>query len=187
MIWICRGDKNVQQAAAHRHILLRSFLCVAARHFTQKRSPQYVRVSGTLGILIMHLKIITIIVLVTAVLAAFNAYQEELVGVVSYLVSVFGALLGSILCLLAYTFVLRKFPYNARPFLWASYAVAILGLIAYLNYALNGKADSLNTAGHMHVIVFPLLHIFISICLQAFCIMWVAGQKVLARKRGANA
>ena len=40
---------NKYQAAAHRHILLRSFLCVASRQFTQKRSPQYVRVSGALA------------------------------------------------------------------------------------------------------------------------------------------
>ena len=47
-----------------------------------------------------------------------------------------------------------------------AYIVAVTGALAYLFYALNGKADSLNAA-HLHVIFFPVFHCFFAAVLYS--------------------
>ncbi len=51
-----------------------------------------------------------------------------------------------------------------------AYAIAITGLLVFTLYAFDGKADSLNSAAHMHVIMFPILH-----CVFAFLVYGVTG------------
>lgn len=50
-------------------------------------------------------------------------------------------------------------------FLRPAYIVATTGVLAYAAYALNGRADSFNSAAHMHVIMFPILHCIFAIFL----------------------
>ena len=51
-----------------------------------------------------------------------------------------------------------------------AYFIAATGLLAYLVYAFNGKADSLNSAAHMHVIMFPILHCVVAGVAYAFAV-----------------
>ncbi len=54
-----------------------------------------------------------------------------------------------------------------RVLLLPAFFVAVTGLLAYLAYAFNGKAESLDSAAHMHVIMFPILHCIIALIAYA--------------------
>lgn len=51
--------------------------------------------------------------------------------------------------------------------LGVAYLVAVTGVLAYFNYATNGKADSLHSAAHLHIVLFPLTHCFLAVCAYA--------------------
>ena len=97
----------------------------------------------------------------TLALGAFNAINEQngmRLTVIGSLGSVVSQIPG---LMIAYVFYRRRST-SSRLFLFAAYFVALTGLAAYLNYATNGKADSLNSAAHMHIIMFPILHCFLA-------------------------
>ncbi|TWT75797.1 hypothetical protein CA13_73700 [Planctomycetes bacterium CA13] len=105
----------------------------------------------------------------TFALGTFNAIDEQnglRLTVIGSLGSVVSQLPG---LMIAYVFYRRRSTALA-PLLLASYFVALTGIAAYLNYATNGKSDSLNSAAHMHVVMFPMLH-----CFLAFAVYSAAG------------
>ena len=64
----------------------------------------------------------------------------------------------------------RRAKVSLLPLLIGAYVVAITGFLAYLGYAFDEKADSINSAAHMHVVAFPILH-----CIFAFLTYVVCG------------
>jgi len=58
-----------------------------------------------------------------------------------------------------------------------------MAAIAYAYYASNGKADSLHSAAHMHVIVFPMLHACFTFVLLIIAILVVT---MRGRGKGPN-
>ncbi|MFT5524289.1 MAG: hypothetical protein ACI9G1_004563 [Pirellulaceae bacterium] len=77
----------------------------------------------------------------------------------------------------------KKNSVAALPMLFGAYAVASTGTVIYGVYAFDGQADSINSAAHMHVIAFPILH-----CLLATAIYLPCGiiSAVLSRFRGGT-
>lgn len=106
----------------------------------------------------------------TVLFAIVNSIQEELP---SMGFAIFVTLLAGLSqfpgILVAYV-RWRRQSNTTAPFLFAAYAVATTGTLAYGYHAFNGKADSLNTAAHMHVIMFSILH-----CVLAMILYLVAG------------
>ncbi|MFK7821636.1 MAG: hypothetical protein AB8G99_23185 [Planctomycetaceae bacterium] len=51
------------------------------------------------------------------------------------------------------------------PMLIVAYFVALTGLLTYMKFAFDGRADSINSAAHMHVFAFPIMHCILAACL----------------------
>ncbi|WP_440904823.1 hypothetical protein ACMZOO_00910 [Catenovulum sp. SX2] len=120
----------------------------------------------------MHLKIQCIFMLITAALAAFNAYEEQLGGVSTIGTAVIYALIAGTFSVFAYFIVQRWLPKFSKPYCITAYTSVFFGCIGFLYYASNGKADSLESAAHMHVIVFPMLHTMLAILLFIGATIW---------------
>ena len=127
----------------------------------------------------IHAKILVSAISLTVCLASFNTYEEGISGFVFFIVTVVGAVVGSVICLLAYAQANKSVGYKSTAYLIAAYASAILGLLAYLHYATNGKSDSLTSAGHMHIIAFPILHTFLSVSGVFLAAVWVSIRKII--------
>jgi uncharacterized protein with PQ loop repeat len=125
-----------------------------------------------------HTKILVSVILLTLCLASFNSYEEGVSGFVFFFVTVIGVVVGSVICLLAYAQANKSLGEKSTAYLIAAYASAIFGLLAYLHYATNGKSDSLDSAAHMHIIAFPILHIFLSVSGVFLAAVWVRIRKV---------
>jgi uncharacterized membrane protein YozB (DUF420 family) len=124
-----------------------------------------------------HAKILVSVIFLTVCLASFNTYEEEISGLINFIGPVVGAVFGSVICLLAYAQANKSLGEKSMAYLIAAYVSAILGLLAYLHYATNGKSDSLNSAAHMHIIAFPVLHTFLSVSGVFLATVWVSIRK----------
>lgn len=47
---------------------------------------------------------------------------------------------------------------TSTALLTCAYVIAATGLAVYAVYAFDGKADSMNSAAHLHIFVFPIMH-----------------------------
>jgi len=101
-------------------------------------------------------------------LALFNAMQEGKDNIVYS----FGIALWTLVLLLAAHFLFqksqkrRKDRWGGSLFFFSERLVWILTIIGFVVYILNGASDP-NTAGHMHVILFPILLFLVSLALVA--------------------
>lgn len=94
----------------------------------------------------------------TTLLATVNALDEKIGNPLFVLIVVAVAGVDQLPGIVI-AFVARWLPrFVGIPLLLAAYAIALTGTLAYGLYAIDGKADSLNSAAHMHVILFPVLH-----------------------------
>ncbi|MES2477404.1 MAG: hypothetical protein V4640_16575 [Verrucomicrobiota bacterium] len=118
-----------------------------------------------------HFLILGIITLVILFCAAFNSYEEELPTAVFYMGTVVASIVPSILGMAAFFMVTRLHGISNWPLCVASYMISITGMLAYTFYAANGKADSLHSSGHMHVIMFPVVYGFLAVFMIAF--FWI--------------
>ena len=113
--------------------------------------------------------LLPLLFVITLALGTFNAIDEEnglRLTVIGALGSIVSQIPGLMIAFVAY----RRRSVASAILLFAAYIVALTGLVAYLNYATNGKADSLNSAAQMHVVMFPILH-----CFLAFIVYCAAG------------
>jgi len=113
--------------------------------------------------------ILSSIFLVTLVFAAVNAIEES-PQLNFVLLATVGAVASQIPGLILGWYRCRSSFWYARLMLIPAYCVAITGVLVYAIYAFNGRADSLNSAAHMHVIFFPVMH----------CILAAVGYLVFA-------
>lgn len=74
----------------------------------------------------------------------------------------------------------------AIPLLWGAYAIAFTGTGIYATYAMSIEpADSMNSAAHMHVIAFPVLHCMLALLVYLICGIFAGGMRML-RKPAAS-
>jgi hypothetical protein len=95
--------------------------------------------------------------------AWINNSEELLPTTMFFAQTILGALasgFGATLLFLIVSKIRRRTDY---VFSTIAYCSSLFGMMAYAFYAYSGKADSMHSAAHMHVIVFPLLHGFLTI------------------------
>lgn len=112
---------------------------------------------------LVHVAVLGFIFLLTLLFAFINSIGEQLPSISfalgATLASVISQLPGGIVGF----FSTRGYSRTIVVFLFPAYFVATTGMLAYLAYAFNGKADSLNSAAHMHVVMFPMFHCFVAV------------------------
>lgn len=111
-----------------------------------------------------HIKILLVLNIFTLICSAYNSYEEELPSLLFYFGTVFGAIASGIISSTIFVLISKRTRRTNYPFCIVAYASTGLGTLAYLYYALNGKADSLHSAAHVHVFAFPMLQGFLTIC-----------------------
>ena len=111
----------------------------------------------------IHLTALAIINSVTFALAWRNSTEEELPGFLFFIETVVGAIASGVIATIVFALVSRYQRKVNYVFGTTAYMTSIFGLVVYAIYATNGKADSLHSAAHMHVIAFPMLHGFLTI------------------------
>ncbi len=111
-----------------------------------------------------HIKILLMLNISTLMFSAYNSYVEELPSLLFYFGTVIGAIASGIISSTIFVLISKRARRTNYPFGVVAYVSTGLGTLAYLYYALNGKADSMHSAAHMHVVMFPLLHGFLAIC-----------------------
>jgi len=99
-------------------------------------------------------------VAITFLMALYNWYDE---GHFQLFQTNFLAITGSSLAIIVSTKSSKKCPRLRVLYTIAAYFLVALGLLVYTVYALNGPADSLHSAAHMHIIIFPMIHITLTI------------------------
>ncbi len=57
----------------------------------------------------------------------------------------------------------------AVPLLCGAWIIAFTGAAVYAKYASDGRADSLNSAAHLHVIAFPVFHGLFALLVYLLC------------------
>jgi len=106
-------------------------------------------------------KILWSLVAVTFLLALYNWYDE---GHFVMFQTNFLAILAGSIAIVVSTKSSKKTPRIAVLYTIAAYLLVIFGLVAYTFYAFNGPAEnSSESAGHMHIIMFPILHITLTV------------------------
>lgn len=124
----------------------------------------------------IHDRIMGFTIFCTVLLCIANLYQEQMWGLLTYIIAPLFSVVGSVMHMLAY----KKFNSFKWAYLGSAYFLSLFSLIAYFVYSTGGKADSLETAGHMHVITFPILHLFISVALFIFISVPAVIKRVLS-------
>ena len=122
-----------------------------------------------------HIRILSVVFSLTFLCAAFNSWEEQLPNIVFYLGTVLGAIITSFFAIL-FIIVLRNTSasqFTRSVFIVLAYIVCGTAMFAYFYYAINGKADSLHSAAHVHVVIFPFFHIFISCALLLVAVFTV--------------
>lgn len=69
------------------------------------------------------------------------------------------------------------------PLLVGSYVIAVTGWGVYAKYAFDGRADSINSAAHLHVVVFPVLHCVFALVVYVTCGLVSAGLRLAKPNR----
>lgn len=88
--------------------------------------------------------------------------SAESKAMISYFVPVL-AVLPALLAFVVAKYI--KFGVYKGYSLWgSSYISMLLGLLGWAYYAFNGKSDP-NTSAHMHIVLFPVIHLVFSLCL----------------------
>ena len=95
-------------------------------------------------------KILWVMVAITFLMALYNWYDE---GHFQLFQTNFLAITGSSLAIIVSTKSSKKCPRLRVLYTIAAYFLVALGLLVYTVYALNGPADSLHSAAHMHIII----------------------------------
>jgi hypothetical protein len=107
------------------------------------------------------------VLVVTLLLATKNAIDEQnntRLTLIAISFSVVSQLPGIVFGYLR----LARPTFRCRMMLVPAYFMALTGCAAYFGYAVNGKADSLNSAAHLHIVFFPMLHCFFGLLLYGF-------------------
>lgn len=117
----------------------------------------------------VSLVILAILFLLTEVFALINAIEEAMPSEVFTLF--FTAIAG--ITQLPGLFIARS-RWKTRttatiPMEVGAYVIALTGCGVYAVYAFDGKADSLNTSGHLHVIAFPMAHGMLTVLVYIMC------------------
>jgi uncharacterized membrane protein YozB (DUF420 family) len=64
---------------------------------------------------------------------------------------------------------------GTKKYIYVKYIAAgvccIVGVFAYAAYLIGGPSNNQDTAGHMHIIFFPVLHLLFTLCVVAGSIM----------------
>jgi hypothetical protein len=103
-------------------------------------------------------------VLLILTLSGFDAYEEHAEFTEIVFVGV-AAIIAPLIAIYWAGFA-RK---NYQPSLWRTIETAVvlmMGILGYGYYAFNGPSDP-DTAGHMHVILFPITYVIFTIVLLA--------------------
>lgn len=109
--------------------------------------------------------------LLTLLFAFINTWEEEIPmlsqgGILLVLLAGLSQIPGVLLAFMRY----KNNSTAMLPPLVAAFLIAGSGVLAYCGYALNGKADSIDTAAHLHVVAFPIMH-----CVFAFAVYLLSG------------
>ena len=110
-----------------------------------------------------HFVVLAGAIVATLIFALVNAIGEEYQSFQAILTATGIAALSQIPGLIVGSLSIRSRSSILKMLLVPAYLIAATGVMAYLFYAVNGKADSLESSAHMHVILFPVLH-----CVMAF-------------------
>ncbi len=111
-----------------------------------------------------HVRILFVLNGLTLLFAAYNSYEEKLPSLTFYFATVVAAVAAGSISSIIFIAISRRDKKINPFFAIVAYLSTLLGTVVYLYYALNGKADSLHSAAHMHVIVFPVSHGFLTVC-----------------------
>ena len=130
-------------------------------------------------------RFLVIAVLGTFLFAVFNWYEEG--HFIGFLWSTVGAILGLGISSGVYVLNASKRWLPSPPFAIAAILIALVSLLLYGIYALNGKAASLESAAHMHIVIAPIyltaLSIFATIVALIASLLWkVFMQRNVARR-----
>lgn len=118
----------------------------------------------------ISLVILACALLLTLVFATINTIEEEHPlaegGAILILIACVSQLPGLLVALWRW----KRNSVSAIPMLFGAYLIALTGSAVYAVYAFNGgPADSLNSAAHMHVIFFPVLHCIFAAVVYLAC------------------
>ncbi len=131
-----------------------------------------------------HIRILLVLNALTLLFAAYNSYEEQLPSLTIYLATVVAAVVaGSISSILFIAISKRDKKINLF-FAIVAHLSTLTGTVIYLYYALNGKADSLHSAAHMHVIVFPISQGFLTVCGLALATLLSGIGKLITTNKG---
>lgn len=106
-------------------------------------------------------KVIYSALVVTFFLSLFNWYEEGHAQGAFF--STVGSVFGGFIATYIYIQVERKGRLNCIPFAISALISVFFALFAYTVYAFNGRSDSLESAGHMHIFMFPVFHTLVSL------------------------
>ena len=123
----------------------------------------------------IHATLLGIASFATLLLALVNSIGEQL-PTLSFTIGVtFAAVISQLPGIVVGVLSSRRGSRLTTALLFPAYFIAATGLLAYFAYAFNGQADSLESASHMHVIVFPIFHSFVAVVayLLAAVLFWV--------------
>lgn len=120
--------------------------------------------------------------LLTLVFATINTIEEEhsLIDGGAFLILFAGVsqLPGIFIALWRW----KRNSVSAFPMLYGAYLIALTGSAVYAVYAFNGgPADSINSASHLHVIFFPVLHCIFAVMVYLACGIVSAALSVFRR------
>ena len=132
---------------------------------------------------LVHIAVLAFIFLFTLILALINSIGEQLPSISFALVVTLASVISQLPGIIVGFFSTRRNARTTIVFLFPAYFIAATGMLAYLAYAFNGKADSLNSAAHMHVIMFPMLHCFIAVVSYILAAVAVGVISMIAPKR----
>jgi len=118
----------------------------------------------------VSLVILACALLLTEVFATINAIEEDYPLLAWG--TIFVILIGGVSQLPGLLIALWRWKRKsaaAIPMLFGAYMIALTGCGVYSLYAFDGKADSLNSAAHMHVVFFPILHCILAVGIYVIC------------------
>lgn len=132
---------------------------------------------------LLHIVVLGFVFLLTLIFALVNSVGEQLPSLSFTLGVTVAATISQVPGILVGFLSSRATSRTITAFLFPAYLVAATGMLAYLNYAFNGKADSLDSAAHMHVIMFPILHCTIAVVAYLLTALLVAVVSLVMPKR----
>ncbi|HEX3036686.1 MAG TPA: hypothetical protein VHT73_16465 [Thermodesulfobacteriota bacterium] len=128
---------------------------------------------------------IYILCILTYLFAVYDAYGE-IGSVIDALLFGLFALIAPLIAIGA-RFGFAKLKREVPILKWNVIAVALIGVSFYLMYALDGQSDP-DTAGHGHILFFPVLYSFLSLSVSSFVLVlaWLIEGKHLSSNKNAE-